>query len=257
MKVSDEIRDHATEFFDDAEAMRLEDTLWWYVGRTRILKNYLKRANQEASVPQILEIGCGSGGNFEVLSQYGEVTGVERSEILADRARSRCLAKTVIAGDVLDIQIQRDFELICLFDVLEHIENDDGFLNTLKYQIRPNHLLLLSVPACQWLYSQHDALLHHYRRYSKNSLINLLQSNGYTILKGNYHMFFLFPIVALFRLKEKVMLLLGSRQSTVEFGVVPKWLNRLLTMILKCEAALSEFIRFPFGVWLIVLAKKQ
>jgi SAM-dependent methyltransferase len=256
MKDTEQIRDHATEFFEDAEAMRLEDTLWWYVGRLCILKKYLERAKHEVSLPRILEVGCGSGGNLEILSKYGEVVGVERSEILANRARSRCFAKDVLVGDFFDIDISYDFTLICLFDVLEHTEDDDGFLKKLHKQVRPDHLLLLSVPACQFLYSQHDALLHHYRRYSRKNLEKLLQSNGYTILKGSYFVFFLFPVVAVSRLKEKVMLLLGRRQSTVKIGVVPNWLNWVLTRVLKLEATLSQIISFPIGVWLIVLAKK-
>jgi SAM-dependent methyltransferase len=257
MKVIAEIKDAASELFDDAEAMRLEDTLWWYVGRRCILRKYLDRAKREIPRCQIVEIGCGSGGSLGPLSEYGDAIGVERSEILANRARMRNVAKDILVGDFFDIEISGDFNMFCLFDVLEHIEDDNAFLKRLNTQAKPGHLLLLSVPACQFLYSRHDALLHHHRRYSRTTLEQLLQANGYTTLKASYFLFFLFPIIAISRLKEKVMSMLGIKQSTVSFGVVPKWMNWLLTMVFKLEASLSEILSFPIGIWLIVLAKRN
>ena len=257
MADTNQIRDHATEFFADAEAIHLEDTLWWWVGRRTILRNYLDMVKHESSPCAILEVGCGSGSDLSLLAEYGKVTAVEQSEILSERARSRNVAQEVLVGNVFDLGILPGFDLTCLFDVLEHIEDDDGFLNKLTQCVKPGHLLLLSVPACQFLYSQHDALLHHYRRYSKRGLENLLQRNGYTILRGSYFLFFLFPLIALSRLKEKAMAMLGIKQAAVSLGVVPKWANWLLTLVLKLEAVISQRASFPIGVWLIVLARKN
>jgi SAM-dependent methyltransferase len=77
-----QIKDHATEFLDDKVALEIEDTLWWKVGRRLILDNFLKQARQETAICQILEIGCGSGGDLNLLAKYGAVTGVERSPII-------------------------------------------------------------------------------------------------------------------------------------------------------------------------------
>jgi SAM-dependent methyltransferase len=250
------ITHHATEFFDDAEAMRLEDTVWWSRGRRAILRTYLSRARDTAPFTRIVEIGCGSGGHLELLAEYGEVTAVEQSEALAKRARSRNVARTVHAGDIADLTLSDRFQMVCLFDVLEHIEDDDAFVKMLEAVAEPGHWLLLSVPACQFLYGPHDELLHHYRRYSRRRLEGLLRRNGYTITKGSYFLFFVFPIAVLSRLAERLRSALGRRPRDVNLGVVPPWANTALIRLLKLEAALARVIPLPIGVWYIALARK-
>ena len=251
-----EIKDHATEFFHDKEAFEIEDTLWWTVGRRSILASFLKRAEREATIRQILEIGCGSGGDLGLLSKYGAVSGVERSPILARRARARNVAKEIYEKDFFELDLSNYFDLFCLFDVLEHIEDDNAFLKRLSEHAGPGDLLLLSVPACQFLYSQHDALLHHYRRYSRIGVEMLLRNNGYKIIMSSYFVFFLFPIVAVSRMNEKLMSMLGRKQTEVKLGRVPAWINTILTGVLKTEAFISRLVRFPIGVWVIALARK-
>jgi len=250
------IGDHATEFLDAAEAMRIEDTVWWSVGRRTILRTYLERARREAPLTRIAEIGCGSGGNLRLLAEYGEVTGVERSAILAERARSRGAAKEVYLGDFFDLDLRGDFQMTCLFDVLEHIEDDDAFLTRLNRTVGPGHLLLLSVPACPFLFGPHDRLLHHYRRYSKRRLEDLLRRNGYTILKGSHFLFFVFPIAVWSRLMERLRARWGRAPTAVQLGVVPARTNAVLTAVLRVEAALAQVVPLPVGLWFIVLAKR-
>src|SRR5262249_32311506 len=162
------------------------------------------------------------------------------SEILAKRARARHIAKEVLVGDVFDLDVSHGFDMICLFDVLEHIADDNEFLKKINKFTEPGHLLLLSVPACQFLYSQHDALVHHYRRYSKKNFEILLKNNNYTILKSSYFLFLVFPVVVFSRMKEKVKsAMFGINQSTVNLGIVPKWMNWFLIAVLNLEAALS------------------
>lgn len=247
---------HATEFIDDVEAVALEDTLWWCVGRRAILRRYLVRADRETPLSQILEVGCGSGGHLSLLSQYGNVTAVEQSEVLAKRARSRNVAKRVYVGDCLELEFPQTFQMVCLFDVLEHLEDDEAFLAQLDRIGRPGHWLLLSVPACQFLYGPHDEVLHHYRRYSRSRLEGVLKRSGYQCVRGSHFLFFLFPIAVLSRFMERLRGLAGRKQTTVELGVVPRWVNTLLVQVLKLEGAISQFIPLPIGVWYIVLAKK-
>jgi SAM-dependent methyltransferase len=251
------IADHATEFLDAAEALRLEDTLWWCVGRRAILKRYLDRTRREVPQARILEIGCGSGGNLGLLAGYGEVSAVERSAVLAERARARSVAAAVYTGDVRELDLPARFELTCLLDVLEHAEDDDAFLTALDRIAQPGHLLLLTVPACACLWSPHDELLHHYRRYSKRGVERLLRRHGYTVLKGSYFVFFLFPLVAAARLGERLRARLGRAPAAVNVGVVPRWANTALVRLLELEAAIAERVPLPIGVWFVALAKKS
>lgn len=252
-----EVRDHALEFRSDDDARRVEDTLWWMVGRRSVLEDFLRRAERERPLRRITEIGCGSGGDLEVLARHGQVTGVERSPTLARRARARGLADEIIEQDFFDLEDRPDSDLYCLFDVLEHIEDDDGFLRRLSGSAPPGHLLLLSVPACQFLFSRHDALLHHQRRYSAAQLSDLLRANGYSVLRTTYFIFFLFPLVALARLQEKLMEALGRPPTRVRTGETPAWINALLVGILRCEAWLVRHVRLPIGVWVFALARKD
>ena len=107
-----ELRDHATEFLDPEEATELEDTLWWYVGRRAILADFLNRAQQEGSTQRILEIGCGSGGDLATLAAYGPVTGLERSPILASRARAREVAEAIHERDFSDLDTPERFRSV-------------------------------------------------------------------------------------------------------------------------------------------------
>jgi SAM-dependent methyltransferase len=162
----------------------------------------------------------------------------------------------VYLGDYFELDHAGDFQMTCLFDVLEHIEDDDAFLGRLGRTARPGHLLLLSVPACPFLFGPHDRLLHHYRRYSRRSLEELLRRNGYSILKASHFLFFLFPIAVSSRLVERLRARWGKPPTTVQLGVVPGWANSILTALLRVEAAVAEVTPLPVGLWVTVLAKR-
>lgn len=247
------IKDHALEYIDDETAINIEDTLWWLTGRKTIIQKYLQAALQKGVIKKIMDIGCGSGGNFDVLSKFGDVMGVERSVTLAKRAKYRNIASIVYNKDFFEIDFEEDINLFTLFDVLEHIQDDSAFISRLAKKACPNHMLLISVPACKFLYSQHDQILHHYRRYSKKELQALLQHNGYEIIVSSYFMFFFFPAALLLRLKEKYLSL--KNQTQINIGKAPTCLNKLLINVMRAEAFLSQFVSFPIGLWIFVLAK--
>jgi len=114
----------------------------------------------------------------------------------------------VYEADVFDLDDIINVDVFTMFDVLEHIEDDFGFIHKLG-KIAGGHLLLASVPACPFLYSNHDKLLHHYRRYNRTMIKSVFEKSGYTIIEINYYMTLLFPIVLLIRLKEKIAYLVG------------------------------------------------
>jgi SAM-dependent methyltransferase len=251
-----EIRDHATEFMNDAQAMALEDTIWWAVGRRSILRPFLDRA-RDHQIQKILEVGCGSGGDLSLLARYAKVWGVERSGILAGRARARNVAESVFESDFFDQEIDDQFDLFCLFDVLEHIEHDDRFIQRLAGRAGGAHMVLISVPACQFLFGPHDERLHHFRRYSRKGLERLLHRNGYEVLAINYFLFFLFPLALIARLHENLKSRFGFQPKEVNIGRVPAVINWLFIRVLRLEAFLGRFLSFPFGLWVVALARRQ
>lgn len=241
----------------DSEGMLLEDRLWWLRGRKAIIEEYLERAARHGAVSRIMDIGCGSGGSHDVLGRFGRVIGVERSEVLASRARSRGLAEVVLQQDALTLDECRDVELFTMFDVLEHIESDRLFLAELRKKAAHKHLLLVSVPACPFLYSNHDRVLHHYRRYTDRALRSALDAGGYRVLHMSYFMFFLFPLALLARLREKCMARLGRQSAAIDLGDCPALLSAPLASTLRVEAFLSRRVRFPIGLWLFALAESS
>jgi SAM-dependent methyltransferase len=251
-----EIRDHAIELLEDNEALEVENTLWWLVGRRSMLSKFLQQAQKTAPIRQIVEIGCGSGGDLSLLSQFGAVSGVERSPILAKRARARNIAEEIWEKDFFEIDWSKHFDLVCLFDVLEHVEDDSAFLRRLSTHAHSGDFLLLSVPACQLLYSEHDALLHHYRRYSRSDMEKLLYTNGYETIRIGYFVCFLFPFVVISRLQEKLLSMFNRKPTRVRLGRVPTWLNTVLAGVMKMEDSISGLVRYPFGAWIIALARK-
>jgi SAM-dependent methyltransferase len=248
------VKDHAFEPLPAEQAREMDDTLWWMVGRRSIIRNYLELAERRMPLELIIDVGCGSGGNLNLLSQYAAVVGVEKSPVLADVAKSRNVAAEIIAGDLLDLEPREPATMITLFDVLEHIEEDGVFVARLSHYGSPSHMVLISVPACELLYSRHDELLHHYRRYSRKGLIELLNRSGYRVIASSYSLFLLFPVVFLARTMERVSSAFGRKRMRPNVGEVPRWLNGLLIRIIKFEALLGRRVRFPVGVWLFALA---
>jgi SAM-dependent methyltransferase len=227
------------------------------VGRRAVLEELLDRARKLRPLRRIVEIGCGSGRDLPVLSKYGEVIAVERSETLARRARARGLAREVMEIDFFDLEPEGGVDLYCLFDVLEHVEDDEAFVARLAAHTEPGELLLMSVPACPALYSRHDALLHHYRRYRLRGLVALLERRGFEVHFSSYFLFFAFPLVALARLHEKLLERIGRAPDRVSLGEVPAWANRVLESIMRFEARLLRYLRFPIGVWAFALARRR
>lgn len=247
-------KDHALEHHDDKAAAEIEDTLWWLIGRKAIIRRYLNETRQAKEATTFMDIGCGSGGNLAVLSEYGAVLGVEVSPILAKRAAARQIGQ-IIQADFYKLDALDHINIFTLFDVIEHIEDDNAFINNIPKLCGKPHYLLISVPACPFLYSQHDKLLHHHRRYSRRQLHSLLTSHGYDIITSSYFFFFLFPFVLISRFGEKLMALLGREPERVNLGRTPNLIGNILIRVLSLEAGLSNHMTFPIGVWLFVLAK--
>jgi SAM-dependent methyltransferase len=248
------IKDHALEYYDDEAAEEIEETLWWLIGRRTIIRRYFNEIQLAKETTTIMDIGCGSGGNLAVLSEYGTVFGVEVSPTLARRATARHVGQ-IIQADFRTLDSLDHISIFTLFDVIEHIEDDNAFINNIPEHCSRPHYLLISVPACPFLYSQHDKLLHHHRRYSRRQLHTLLTSHGYDIITGSCFLSFLFPFVLISRFGEKLMALLGREPERVNLGRTPNLIGKFLIQVLNLEACLSNHITFPIGAWLFVIAK--
>lgn len=237
------------------EYERLEKYYWWFVGRRRIIDKVLKKYFSGKSL-KILDWGCGPGGNFNFLSQYGQVTGVDASDEAIRACEEKGIHNVVKIQNINEFKSDIQFDLVTNFDVLEHIQEDEQFLSDLKKFLVPSGYALVTVPAYKFLWSGLDDVVGHKRRYTKEEIYDKFSRSGYKVLMASYFIFFLSPAFILVRVFQKMMKtnIKNLNQSVIE---LPKFINQILVWILDLEALMIPHFSLPFGTSIIVLAKKQ
>lgn len=231
----------------------LEDRHWWFVGRRAIVASLLRGSDLPEGA-RMLDLGCGTGGNLAMLSEFGQVVGAELDEHAAQLAQERGLAPVVRGklphGLPLDAGV---FHCVTLLDVLEHIDDDRATLETVNGLLAPAGQLLITVPAFPFLWGAHDVAHHHQRRYRAKGLRQLLETTGYEITTLSYCNTWLFPVAAVVRLLRRCF---PSGSAGTELSLPPAPANTLLAALFASERHLLR-IGLPFGVSLVVLAKKR
>ena len=232
-----------------------EDRHWWFRGRRKILQSVIGRLKLPPPPrARILEIGAGTGGNLAMLARFGRVTAVEKdatARAIAGAKAAHC--QDIRAGALPEEPVGADevFDLICLFDVLEHVEEDEETLAVLRRHLAPGGYLLITVPAFRRLWSAHDVALHHKRRYEKAELSAKLRAAGYVIRKLSYINMALFPVAVGVRLLDRV-----TRSSAASGTKIPaRPINTLFTLLFGAEAALLPVLNLPVGLSLLALAQ--
>jgi len=235
----------------ELQTHQAEDQHWWYRGRRTVLDVVIARLG----LPQrarILDAGCGSGRNMVELARRGTVTGIELSETSVALARQRD-AGEVVAGSVLEMPFADDsFDLAVSLDVIEHLEDDLGALRELRRTVAPGGSLLVTVPAYQWLWSGHDEINHHHRRYTRRSLQRVAEQAGWRQARTTYFNSLLLPVAIVLRVLDRVST--KTTESSLDLWVPPEPLNWLLERPLALEAALiKRGGRIPAGLSLLAV----
>jgi len=235
----------------------VEDTHWWFLGRRAAVEKLINKFVYKKEPLNILDAGCGSGGNFKYLSQYGSVVGLEPEMTAVDMAIKRGVAEKVVSGGfpVDKSQLnESSFDLVTMTDVLEHIEDDRNALKDVYSLMKQNGHLVLTVPAMQFLWSHHDVSHHHFRRYSASDLKLKLEAAGFKINYISYFNFWLFlPIAAVRLLKKKFKPNSTDEDIDTSKGIM----NSIFKVIFKSETMFIGSIPFPFGVSVIACVTKE
>lgn len=221
----------------------LADWHWWYVGRRRILSHLLHRLASPDLNRKILEVGCSTGSNLNMLAQFGKVYGMEMNQAALLVAQRKYPEFHLWEG-AIPCDLLQHYDMICLFDVLEHIEDDYGALDWIADHLCSGSRIALSVPAFTILWSSHDTLAHHKRRYTKAKLLTLLERR-FEIDTCCYFNSHLFPAILAARLIQRLVRSDGKYDKRA--GGVPL-LNSFLGKILMAETFWLPKHAWPFGV---------
>jgi SAM-dependent methyltransferase len=246
-------------FFD--QLARIEDQHFWFCARNRLILG-LARGISSSLKPcdLVLEVGCGTGNVLRVLETACPNSRLVGLELWFDglrHARGRSGA-FLVQADIRNSPFGKQFDLVGMFDVLEHLAEDQETLRSVHNALRPGGKLLLTVPAHQSLWSYFDEAARHCRRYAADGIRRKLEGAGFEVEFLTHCMACIFPIVWAYR---KLSGLRGNTNSTrqlasEEFRLVPV-VNRILTGLLHLEANwICRGHSLPVGTSLVVVARK-
>jgi SAM-dependent methyltransferase len=234
---------------------RAEQSHWWYQGMAAITRSILEIFYVPGSGLAILDAGCGTGAGLLFLSQYGSVTGLDISahalRFCADRGCTEVARASVMALPFRD----ETFDLVASFDILyfEGIRDEIALQETARV-LRPGGRALLRVPAFDWLRGMHDVRVSTAHRYTSKELAGKLVKSGFEIELLSYANILLFPLALLKRFTEKWRL---TPQQDSDIAVNVGAFSGLLKSCLVLESRLIRYWRFPFGLSVVAVAKKN
>ncbi|MDQ1639852.1 MAG: hypothetical protein QOF62_3191 [Pyrinomonadaceae bacterium] len=237
---------------------RVEETHWWFVGRRRIIESFLKRVCAELKSTSrkgslnILDVGCGTGANLEMLSQFGQAEGVDVSAEALEFCRERGLQQ-VKQGAAEALPYENDsFDLVTGLDVVEHLDDDVAGLKEMRRVLRAGGRAVLFVPAFMFLWGVQDDISNHRRRYTMDNLKEAVRKAGFEIERASYVNLSFFAPIFFGRLLMRVTGLRPASENNITIGA----LNGVMGKMFGAERFLLRHLNFPFGVSIICVARR-
>ena len=220
----------------------VENNHWWHNHKRRLILQLVSKYSTE--IGTVVDIGAGTAKLLSELKQKGwKVTGIDGELEAVKWAKKRGVT---IKHHNLNSRLPFDansFDLVISLDVLEHVKNDKQLLIEMKRVVKPGGIILITVPAHQWLYSYWDKMLGHFRRYAKGDLIKLCrQVKLRLVLLSFYSSFFLLPaiFVRLFKSQNKKQEVSDFQTTPLPFISIP-----ILNFFGKIERLLIKLIKLP------------
>lgn len=238
---------------------QVEEAHWWFVGRRRIIESFLaplcqkrKSEGQPDSPIKILDVGCGTGANLEMLGQFGEAQGVDVSADALAFCRERGLVG-VRQGAAEQLPWEDgSFDLVTGLDVVEHLDDDLAGLKEMHRVLRPGGHAFLFVPAFMFLWGVQDEISHHRRRYTLAGLQQVARAAGFEIERASYANITFFLPVLLGRLLMRLTRIRPESENNININA----LNGLFGRIFGAEGSILRHTNLPFGVSAICVARR-
>ena len=228
----------------------LDQRHWWYCARRQVIAALIRRLAKPPPNARVLEIGCGTGHNLAMLGEFGDVDALELDEEVRAVARRR-LGRDVMSAPLPELSgvPERHYDLIGAFDVVEHVDDDDAAVASIGSRLKPGAKLVLTVPAHGWMWSAHDVVNHHKRRYSKRALKRLIDRSPLKLEAIGYFNSLLFPLAAAERLSSRL-----RGKDEADLTVPPGPINRALERTFAAERHLVGRLPLPPGLSLFAVA---
>ena len=231
----------------------LDQRHWWYVARREVIAALIRRRALPPSGAKVLEIGAGTGHNLKMLGEFGSVEALEVDETARAMAEQR-LGRKVYSAPLPELKGLKkgQYDLVAAFDVIEHIPDDKAAIASITKLLKHDGRLVVTVPAHQWMWSAHDVVNHHQRRYSKAGLSRLIEGSPLKLEAIGYFNSLLFPIGDAERLAPKV-----RGKDDADLALPPAPLNQALERIFASERALIGRVPLPPGLSLFAVASAR
>jgi len=234
----------------------LEEQHWWFRARRHMVYSLIEQLKLPHNAA-ILEVGCSAGPLLLQLQQagYTNLAGIDISEKAITLGQKRGLQSiSIMDGAKLDFS-DAAFDLVIASDVLEHIADEAKAMQEWARVLKPGGSMIVFVPAFQHLWSGHDIINHHFRRYTKTQLTTIVTQAGLKVKRASYWNFSLYFPTWLVR---KLQQLLSSELSPPKDNLqpTPTIVNTILTGIVKLENAVLKKTDLPVGVSVFVVVAK-
>ena len=233
------------------EAMAEHDERhWWYRARRQVVAELIRRKVPVPDGAKGLEIGCGTGHNLAMLGEFAAMDALEVDPVARSLAEKRLGHKVLSAPLPALDGVQDDaYDMVAALDVIEHIPDDKAALEGIARILKPGGKLVMTVPAHQWMWSAHDVVNHHQRRYSKRSFGTLIERSPLTLESIGYLNSLLFPVAMAQRLASKVT---GKEDANLAPPAEP--INQALERVFALERRMIGRVPLPPGLSLFAVA---
>jgi SAM-dependent methyltransferase len=241
--------------------LELERSHWWMRGRRKVYFGLLRHHLRETRPLRILDLGCGNGGFLPGLSEIGgEVFPADISIESLGHCSERGFPRGVASDGYALPYANETFDLVCLFDAIEHIPDDHRVMREVARVLRPDGLCFVSVPAYQFLFANNDRIAQHQRRYTRNTLRAVYEQAGLRLERNTHMNVFLFPLIlpAVLAIKaaEKVLPDRGEARHTNLSWPIPAFVHRLLCGIFSAELPFTRRFDWPVGHSIAAIGRK-
>lgn len=233
----------------------VEQKHWWYVGRRKILSEFVAAAVKDVkgSEPQILDVGCGTGGNVMMLNEHGEAYGIDISQDAVDFCHQRGLERVELgAADELPFEDGK-FDLVTALDVVEHLDDDLGALKEFHRVVRPGGKILIFVPTFMFLWGIQDDVSNHRRRYRLPELLRVIRQAGFEVERSSYaNITFFMPVLVI-----RTLMRWFKMKADTELGIGLSAMNKPQGWLFGAERFWLRHFNIPFGVSGLCVATRK